>query len=290
MKIYDAHNHPDWHGHDLEAFIANMDKYNIEKCWILSWESPLNEGNVAYAGVTTGGIFGEKKWIPFNLCLRYKEAYPDRFVLGYGPDPRDPAACHNLVAANKIYHAQVCGEIKYRMTYDDPDCLCLFRTAGDLGMPVTLHFDYNYRQRCEDPRSEWYGGDINALERALQACPDTKFLGHAPGFWIHISNDDLWKTRPYAKDMPVIPGGRIVELLRKYPNLYCDMSAGSGCGALSRDKEFGKQFILEFQDRILYARDCFDNRHQELLNSLDLPEDVLEKIYSRNAAKLIGEQ
>ena len=46
-------------------------------------------------------------------------------------------------------------------------------------------------------------------------------------------------------------------------------------------------WLMEFQDRILYARDCFDNRHQELLNLLELPQDVLEKLYFRNAAKLI---
>ena len=34
MKIIDAHNHPDWHGHNLERFIANMDQYGISKTWL----------------------------------------------------------------------------------------------------------------------------------------------------------------------------------------------------------------------------------------------------------------
>ena len=38
---------------------------------------------------------------------------------------------------------------------------------------------------------------------------------------------------------------------------------------------------------MLYGRDRFDNVHQELLNSLDLPTAVLEKIYSGNALKLL---
>ncbi|MEF3307725.1 amidohydrolase family protein [Paenibacillus sp. GYB004] len=76
-------------------------------------------------------------------------------------------------------------------------------------------------------------------------------------------------------------------MLRKYRNLYCDISAGSGARAFSRDPEFAREFILEFQDRILYGRDYFDNVHQEVLEALQLPDDVLAKIYSGNALKLV---
>ena len=67
----------------------------------------------------------------------------------------------------------------------------------------------------------------------------------------------------------------------------CDMSAGSACRALSRDPAFAKKFLLEFQDRVCYARDYFDNVHQEFINSLDLPEDVLAKIYAGNAERIL---
>ena len=76
-------------------------------------------------------------------------------------------------------------------------------------------------------------------------------------------------------------------MLHKYSNLYCDTSAGSGCNALKRDPEFAKDFLIEFQDRILYGRDYFDNVHQEFINSLNLPTQVLEKIYSGNALQLV---
>lgn len=88
----------------------------------------------------------------------------------------------------------------------------------------------------------------------------------------------------------VEPGGKLIDMLRRYPNLYCDISAGSGCNALKRDPGFALDFLLEFQDRMLYARDYFDNVHQEFLNSLDLPSAVLNKIYSGNAVKLLSLQ
>ena len=40
MKIIDAHNHPDWHGHDLDKYLVNMDQYGIEKTWLMNWECP----------------------------------------------------------------------------------------------------------------------------------------------------------------------------------------------------------------------------------------------------------
>ena len=123
----------------------------------------------------------------------------------------------------------------------------------------------------------------------MRACPETTFIGHAPGFWAHISGDDQYDKVAYPTG-PVLPGGKLAEMLRQYPNLCCDISAGSGYTALSRDPAFTKDFLIEFQDRVLYGRDYFDNRHQELLNSLGLPNDVLAKIYAGNAERLLKDE
>lgn len=289
MKMIDAHNHADWYGHDLQKYLVNMDQFGIEKTWLLNWECPEHEYGPWYKEVVPAGVLGSTTGpIPFARGLSYKERAPERFVLGYCPDPRLPDACARLKAAHEIYGARVCGELKCRMMYDNPDALRLFRMAGKLGMPVTFHLQYSFQKTHSDPWGEWWGGTIETIERVLAACPETVFLGHAPGFWIHISNDDLWKQSDYPPaDAKAVPGGRVPELLRKYPNLYCDMSAGSGCLALKRDPEFGKNFVLEFQDRMLYARDYFDNQHQEFINGLGLSPEVLEKLYHANAERLV---
>ena len=291
MKIIDAHNHPDWHGYNLDKFLKNMEQYNIEKTWLLSWESPIEECHPASPSVICGPYLAKRNVaIPFDRVLSYAERAPEKFILGFCPDPRIPNAPRQLKAANAIHNVKVCGECKFRTMYDSPDCLRLFRMAGELGMPVTLHFDYDYQDTIDKPWDEWWGGDMETLEHMLQKCPDTNFLGHAPGFWINISNDDCWKTMRYPKEpSKVIEGGPIPTLLRKYPNLYCDISAGSGCMALRRDPEFAYSFIIEFQDRIVYARDYFDNIHQEFLATLNLPTDVQEKIFHLNAEKLIAQ-
>jgi len=293
--IIDAHNHPDWYGYTFERFIANMDKYNIDKTWLLTWEAPKDDyvpesvavfplavSRYEETGVANSGP------VPFSTALEFKRRAPDRFVLGYAPDPRLPDAISRLKGAVLMYGVQVYGELKLRMMYDNPDAIDMYRACGELGLPVTLHFDYASATRTgrEFPRrSWWYGGGIDTLERMLQACPETNFLGHAPGYWCHISNDDKGLTAAYPKG-DVIPGGEIERLLDKYPNLYCDCSAGSCNIALTRDSEYTKKLVMAHPDRFLYARDYFDNVHQEMWNSLGLPQDVLDMVYYKNAERL----
>lgn len=288
MRIIDAHNHPDWHGHNLEKYLANMAQYQIEKTWLLSWECPPGEYDPAYNHVSLIDPSGYP--IPFTRCLDYAQRAPGKFVLCYAPDPRRPDAIDQLEAAVAIHGVRVYGEIKLRLMYDDLDALRVFRHCGRRGLPVTVHIDYEFDTGRKYPRPNWwYGGGIEPFARAVERCPDTVFIGHAPGFWAHISGDDQFDQAPYPTG-PVLPGGRVPELLRRHPNLHADLSAGSALTALSRDPEFAKDFLLEFQDRMLYGRDNFDNRMQEFLNGLDLPEDVLAKIYAGNALRLVPDE
>jgi len=284
--LIDAHNHPDWLGHDLARTLANMDAGSIDKAWLLTWEAPPDEYAPSYH---THMLCGQPGPIPFSRCLRYKEQAPQRFVLGYAPDPRRPKAIDQLQAAIDLYGVRVYGEIKLRMMYDNPDALRMFRFCGEHGLPVTVHIDYAFDTGVRYPRPDyWYGGGIDTFERAIRACPETVFIGHAPGFWAHISGDGQHDAVPYPKG-PVQPGGKIVAMLRAYPNLYADLSAGSALGALTRDLGFAREFIVEFQDRLLHARDCFDHKRTELLQSLSLPQSVLDKVYAGNAQRLVPE-
>ncbi|MBV7332349.1 amidohydrolase [Chloroflexi bacterium TSY] len=286
MRIIDAHNHPDWHGHNFTRFIENMDQFGIEKTWLLSWEAPPDEYFPdVYNSVS---LLGDGYPLPFTNCLRYKERAPDRFVLCYAPDPRRPDAIDQLQAAIDVHGVQVYGELKLRMMYDNPDALRIYRFCGEKGLPITVHIDYEFETGHRYPRPTWwYGGGIDPFERAVRACPETIFIGHAPGFWAHISSDDKFDQEPYPSG-PVLPGGKVPQMFRDYPNLYADLSAGSARRALERDPVHAKEFLIEFQDRLLYGRDYFDNLLQEFLNSLELSQTVLKKIYAENAIRLVG--
>jgi predicted TIM-barrel fold metal-dependent hydrolase len=261
-----------------------MKKLSIDKACLLPWESPREE----YVAHTNYSIPDLGPWgpAPFARCLAYAERAPEKFWLGYAPDPRRQGALEQLQAAVEVYGVKIYGEMKLRMMYDSPDALRMFRLCGELGIPALLHIQYDLERDSDRGRTNWYGGGIEALERVLAACPDTNFLGHAMGFWVHLSGDDQYKRTDWPEGK-IVPGGRIVQLLKTYPNLFCDLSSYFGHNALKRDPEFSREFLIEFQDRVLYGTDTTENVLQELLTSLELPEKVLEKIYSRNALRLL---
>ncbi len=283
--ILDDHNHAEYHQYSAAQMVENMDKYGIDKTVLLTWECPEDEWDPETKHLFSWREGGNP--VPLEAVLEYWRQYPDRFILGYAPDPRKPDAIHKLRCAMGLYDIRMYGEVKLRMMLDDWDAIRMYRFCGENGLPVLVHLDYEFDRGRSFPRPNyWYGGGMAALERALQACPETNFIGHAPGFWAHISADDQYNKTAYPKG-PVVGEGDIVRMLKKYPNLYCDISAGSGHNALARDKTFTKWFLTTFADRVLYGRDYFDNIHQELIDSLDLAEEVREKLYSGNLRRLL---
>ena len=284
--LIDAHNHPNWHGFNAEKILQNMDEQGIDQMWLFSWEVPEDEYSTSYHKVLPPTGTG----IPLEDVIQVGRVAPDRFVLGYMPHPKRPDAIDRLKAAVEIHGIRVASELKVRVLFDDPDAIRLYRVCGELGLPVTIHLDYPIGHgRGEYPRPNyWYGGSLEAFERAIVACPETAFIGHAPGFWAHISGDGLFEKESYPKG-PIEPGGRVPEILRQYDNLYADLSAGSGLTAISRDQEFGRKFLIEFQDKLLFGRDYFDTRLMDYLQSLDLPQEAFDQITYKNALRLLGE-
>ena len=90
----------------------------------------------------------------------------------------------------------------------------------------------------------------------------------------------------------VAPGGAIDALMDKYPNIYGDLSAGSGANAIMRDLEFGKKFLIRRADRLLFGTDYLAPGQEvpqfDLYRDLELPKDAAEKIYIGNAKSLLG--
>ena len=95
------------------------------------------------------------------------------------------------------------------MMYDNPDAVRMYRVCGENGLPVLMHFDYELGGR---PWPYWYGGGIEALE-GIALCPETNFIGHAPGFWAHISGASFIK--PSLTPKAHNPSRQIELLLRK---------------------------------------------------------------------------
>ncbi len=286
MRI-DTHQHVFWHWRNDADLIADMDGHGIDVAWLLTWEISPAEWEPNWARILNpvhAQPDGTNRGVVLSDLLLASSRYPGRFVLGYCPHPAIGDAPALFESAYHIHRVRVCGEWKFRMPFDDERCIALFTKAGQLNCPVVLHLDVP--TLAGEPQKMWFGGDVDNLERAMQQCPQTIFIGHAPGFWRFISGDAETDARPYP-DGPVTPNGKVIRLFETYPNLYADLSAGSGLRAIRRDVAHGREFLIRFADRLLFARDYYGGELLEFLRTLDLPADVADKILFRNAQRLV---
>lgn len=290
--IIDSHQHVFWHGKNDDGLIADMDEQKIDLAWLLSWSmSPMDDDGNYHAVLDPRSVRddGTHGGLLLDVLVRVRDRYPDRFVLGYCPNPVIGRPSDLLKAAHEIHGARVCGEWKHRVPFDDPRCLELFLTAGKLNCPVVLHLDVPYLsnekgEKVYQPR--WYGGTVENLERALAFCDQTIFIGHAPGFWREISGDADRDPALYPTG-PVAPGGKLYKLFDKYPNLYADLSANSAIKALQRDPANARDFLTRYADRLLFGRDNYGGALQEFLLPLHLDDSVMRKILFENANRLV---
>ena len=242
-----------------------------------------------------------------NLVQSVQEAidiaarHPGRFVPFCNVDPRmvGNSPDSDLGYLMEYYRDRGCprvGEVCANLNFDDPLVEYLFRQAERLDMLVTFH--------VATKKGGTYGliDELNLprFERMLQRFPQLKFLCHSQAFWSEISGDVTDETRGGYPKTPVTPGGRVVELMRRYPNMYGDLSAGSGHNAVSRDPEFGFQFLTEFQDRLCFGTDvCAPHNRDDVLVWLaaflreslaagKIGQEVFDKITRLNAARLLG--
>lgn len=268
----------------MEQQIEVMDKKGVDKAVILPITSPETPAEQQSMGEI------------LYIC----QQYPGRFIPFYNMDPRQPRIPEHITAADFLPQLEECkalgfkglGEMTARLPWDHPGLMHLFAACEQVGFPILFH--------TVTPECDSYGllDDIGfpRFERVLQRFPKLVFLGHSMGFWSEISGDlsTAAEKNGYPKG-PVKPGGRLVELLRKYPALNGDLSAGSGLNALTRDPEHAWKFIDEFQDRLLLGLDyCSiknDMRHIEWLTEAKQKRNIsaaaFEKIMWRNANRLL---
>lgn len=265
-----------------EDLIPHYDKRGVEKGVILALCNPEN---------FVGGMSTEQ-------ILRTCATHPDRFIPSVAVDPR---AMGNRTINNrfgdvfKYYRdkgCKVCGEVCANLHFLDPRMQNLFKGCEEAGLPLTFHIASN---------KDWLYGIIDEkglpeLEICLQRFPKLNFLGHSQSFWCEIGTYSTWDERTGAPRGPVTEG-RIPQLMRKYPNLYGDLSAGSGNNAMARDLDYAGKFLTEFQDRLLFGIDIcapegYISKQDETLKTLlrtgRITASVYRKVARENHIRLLG--
>jgi predicted TIM-barrel fold metal-dependent hydrolase len=91
----------------------------------------------------------------------------------------------------------------------------------------------------------------------LRKYPKVNFIGHSQTFWANIDKNHTDQNILYPKGK-VTAGGLTDRLLSDYPNMYGDLSGGSGLSSMIRDEAHAHEFLNRHQDKLLYGSDCDD--------------------------------
>jgi predicted TIM-barrel fold metal-dependent hydrolase len=200
----------------------------------------------------------------------------------------------------------------------------MWDACGQLNMPVAIHvadpaafflpadrFNERYEELNNHPDWSFYGRDFPQIEelltarnRVFQRHPRTQFVV------LHVGN--------YAENL-----ANVAENLDRFPNMTVDIAAR--IGELGRQPRTARKFFDKYQDRILFGTDATPSGNefpQQLFNDqlyeiyyrfletddeyfdyapshippqgrwriygIDLPEEILRKVYYENAARQLG--
>lgn len=264
-----------------QELLEFYDRLNIEKGVLL----PL---------VAAEGQFAQ---MSNENCIIASRMHPDRFIWFCNVDPRAASNHENadlryIIEHYKALGARGLGELTAQLYADDPKIDNLFSACEACDFPVIIHIS--------PKMGYWYGIvdelGLPRLEKMLQKHPKLKVIGHSQPFWAEMS---AGLTEEQRDDYPTgkVVKGRIWELMSKYENLYCDLSAGSGMNAMMRDPDNAAEFMHTFADRVLYGCDLcgytydkfivFDQFLDNLVESGKLSEADYRKIVRENAIKIL---
>ncbi|MBM3803142.1 MAG: amidohydrolase [Acidimicrobiia bacterium] len=196
-------------------------------------------------------------------CAAFQAAHAGQFVRFASADPAESRAI-DFLRGNIERGAIGIGEMKYHVAVDSPEMHRVYKLAEETTVPVLLHFEY-----------ETFNTGFERFEKVLKAYPKVNFIGHAQTWWGNVSAD-LDPLDLYPKGR-VKPGGLTDKLLGDYPNLYADLSAGSGLNAMTRDPEFYRGFIARHSSKLLWGSDCdcHDGKGGGIRNGFCLAEQSL---------------
>ncbi|QEC52199.1 amidohydrolase family protein [Anseongella ginsenosidimutans] len=278
-RIIDIHQHTDYTGRPNEQLISHQRTMGISTTILLPAGSPVVSAST-HQGVSNGlqaGCTGNE------VCYRIAQEYPDEFVFGSNEVPDLPGAVKEIEKYLKL-GAKVIGELKFGVDCDSPEMQRIYELAGKYEVPVLMHWQH-----------KMYSYHLERFHKMLEKYPEVNFIGHAQTWWANVdkNHEDQSVLYPETK---VAAGGITDRLLSDYPNMYGDLSAGSGLNSLLRDEAHAREFLERHQDKLLYGSDCNDSAGQgercigakgiDTIRRLSSRRRVERKILYKNAKKL----
>ena len=266
--VIDIHQHTNYSGRSNEELVQHQRDLGITKTVLLPAGSKY--GLAADAGGN-------------DTVIALAKQYPKEYVYFANELPDIP---ETRAVITKVLRGGAIGigEQKFYIETDSAHIDLIASIAREFKVPVLMHFEHGR-----------YNVGIDRFHKTLAKYKEVNFIGHAQTWWGNIDKaHDQTVLYPTGK---VTPGGITDRLLSDYPNMFGDLSAGSGVNALSRDEEHAREFLKRHQDKLMFGSDCSDRKaHSErclgskqLANVRRFAPDpkVRRKILYENAARVI---
>lgn len=196
-----------------------------------------------------------------------------------------------------------------RVAVDDVRLDPIWAKCGELGIPVLIH--------SADPKSFWDPFDAdNERWLELKTRPNRKRGADNPAPWEQIIAEQhrMFKKHPQTTFINAHMGwyannlGKLSEIMDSMPNMY--VGIGAIIAELGRQPRFARAFFEKYQDRILFGKDSWQPSefptyfrvlesadeyfpyHKKYhafwaMYGLDLPDEILKKVYYKNALKIV---
>jgi predicted TIM-barrel fold metal-dependent hydrolase len=240
--IIDIHQHVNYQERTDEALLAHQRAMGVTTTILLPAGRPANSAST-HEGVSNGL---QAKCAGNEACLQFARLHSPEFRFAANEVPDLPDAIPEIEKYLKLGAIGV-AEQKFGVQCDSPEMQRIYELAAHYHVPVLMHWQV-----------EMYNYGFGRFYKMLEKHPKTIFIGHAQTWWANIDKnykDDASKLYPKG---PVTAGGLTDRYLSDYPNMYGDLSAGSGLNALTRDEDHTRGFIQRHQDKLLYGSDCND--------------------------------
>ena len=196
-----------------------------------------------------------------------------------------------------------------RIAVNDPRLDPVWAKCGELGIPVLIH--------TGEPASFWQDKD-ESNERLLELIerPDRYRDPDIYPSWEEVIGEqhDVFRKHPRTNFINAHLGWmgndleRLGALMDELPNMYTEI--GAVLAELGRQPRFARDWLIRYQDRVMFGKDSWrpDEYHVYFrvletaddyfdyyrrrhafwkMYGLDLPDDVLKKLYYKNALRVV---
>ena len=239
--IIDIHQHLGYSGRADDVLLAHQRAMGATTTILLPAGRAVNTPST-HDGVSNGL---QAQCLGNEACRRFARAHAGAYKFGANEVPDIEGATQEIERYLKLGGLLV-AEQKFGVECDAPAMEKIYQLARAYKVPVLMHWQF-----------EMYNYGFERFDKMLEKYPTVNFLGHAQTWWGNIDRNHADQRVMYPKG-PVVRGGLTDRYLSDFPNMFGDLSAGSGLNALTRDEEFARDFLTRHQDKLIYGSDCSD--------------------------------